>query len=91
MKMLKLALCPHLQSVVSITRKLNIVENAYPERAVPATRAKSHSIGANTQAANSVFVTGQYTDSFSLQGIPNVARPIIVPTKQNASRDRKCN
>jgi len=63
----------------------------YPQSTIPTARTEGHTIGADTQAADAVFVASQDTDALSLERIPNIARPIIVSTKQDAPRDREGN
>jgi len=69
----------------------NITGKTYPESAIPATSAESHSVNADTQAANPIFMARQNTDTLSLQSVPNIACPIIITTKQNATRDGEGN
>ena len=59
----------------------------YSECAVPTARAQSHAVGADTETADTVLVTGQHADSLTLKSIPDVARPVIVTTKENTSRN----
>ena len=63
----------------------------YPQSAIPTACTEGHTIGADTQAADAVFVASQDTDALSLERIPNIARPIIVSTKQDTPRDREGN
>jgi len=58
----------------------------YLEQSVPTTRAKRHSIGTDTQAADSVLVTGQNTDPLSLQHVPNIAIVIVVSSEKQSAR-----
>jgi len=62
-----------------------------PQSAVPASSAQRHSIHADTKAADTVFMSGKNTYTLALQGVPDIASPIIVSTKQNATRDRECD
>lgn len=66
-------------------------QRTYPERAIPATSAKSHAVRAHAKATNPVLVTCKNTDTLSFQRVPDIAGPIIVATKEDASRDRECN
>ena len=61
--------------------------STYSQSTIPTACAESHTIRADTQAADTVFVTSQDTDALSLKRIPNVARPIIVSAKQNTPRN----
>lgn len=63
----------------------------YSQGTIPTSRAKGHTIRANAQAADTVFVASQDPYAFTLQGIPNVARPVVVSTEQNASGDGEGN
>jgi hypothetical protein len=63
----------------------------YSQSTIPAACAESHTIRADTQAANTVFVASQDTDALSFERVPNIARPIVVSTKQDASRDGEGN
>lgn len=51
------------------------------ERAVPASRAERHAVGANAQATHTILVPCENTDTLAFQRVPHVARPIIVTTK----------
>jgi hypothetical protein len=66
-------------------------QRTYPERAIPATSTKSHAVRAHAKATNPVLVTCKNTDSLSFQRVPDIAGPIIIATKQNASRNRERN
>jgi len=57
------------------------------QRAVPATRAKRHTISADTETTDPVFMSGEHADALSFQGVPHVAGPVVVATKQNAAGD----
>jgi len=59
----------------------------YSQSTIPTACTESHTVRADTQAADTVFVTSQDTDTLSLESIPNVARPIIVSAKQNTPGD----
>ena len=61
--------------------------STYSQSTIPTACAESHTIRADAQTADSVFVTSQDADALSLERIPNVARPIIIPTKQNTPGD----
>ena len=63
----------------------------YPQSAIPTACAEGHTIRANAQAADTVFVASQDTDTLSLERIPNIARPIIISTKQDAPGDGEGN
>ena len=63
----------------------------YSQSAIPTACAEGHTIRANSQATNTVLVTGQDTDTLSFERIPNVARPVVVSTKQDTSRDGERN
>ena len=54
----------------------------HPERAVPATRAKRHAVGANSQATDTILVTGKHSHPLAFQRIPDVTSPIIITTKE---------
>ena len=66
-----------------------INEETYPERAVPAARAKRHSVGAYSQATDPVLVASEHSYPFTLQSVPNVTSPVIVSTKEYTARDRE--
>lgn len=74
---------------VVFTVKANVTTD--PERAVPASCAQSHPICANPQTADSVFVACQYTNTLSLECIPDIARPVIITTKEDTAGDRERN
>lgn len=59
----------------------------YPESAIPTARAKSHAVRADAEAADTVLVAGQHTDSLALEGVPYVACPVVIPTKEDATGD----
>lgn len=54
---------------------------------IPTTRAKRHTVGADTQTRDSVLVGGKNTHPLALEGIPDVARIIIVPCEQDTTRN----
>lgn len=65
-----------------------LVSNIFPtysQGTIPTSRAKGHTIRADTQAADTVFVASEHPYTFSLERIPNIARPVVVSTEQNAS------
>lgn len=66
-----------------------VKEWTYPERTVPATRAKSHAIGADTEAADAVLVASQDADALTLKGVPHVACPVVITAKKDATGDRE--
>ena len=53
----------------------------YPERAIPTARAQRHTVRADSQATDTVLVTGENTDPLTLQGVPDVASPVVVATE----------
>ena len=55
------------------------------EHAVPRTCAKSHSILTDTQTTDSVLVSSEYTDSFSLERIPHVAVEVVVTSEEHST------
>jgi len=55
--------------------------------AVPASRAKGHTIDAHTKTTDSVFMPGEHADTLAFQGVPDIAGPVVVPAKQDAARD----
>jgi len=57
------------------------------ECAVPTTRAKGHTIDAHPKTTDSVFVPGEHTDTLAFQGVPDVARPVVITTEEDAARD----
>jgi len=57
------------------------------ERAIPRARAQRHAISADSQAAHSVLMTSEDAYSFAFESVPDVARPVIVTAKEDASRD----
>lgn len=63
----------------------------HSQSTVPAARAEGHTVRADTQAADAVFVAGQDTYTLSFQRIPNVARPVVVSTKQDTPGNREGN
>lgn len=63
----------------------------YPQCAIPAARAESHSVGAYPQTTNSVFVTSQHAHTLALQCVPHIASPVVIPTEKDTSRDGKCD
>ena len=65
--------------------------SAYPQRAVPATRAQRHAVGANSQATDPILMAGQHSHPLAFQGIPNVAGPVVVSTKEYTTRNRECD
>jgi hypothetical protein len=72
------------KSVVSIDLGNNMVRNMYPEGAVPTSCTKCHSVSANTQAADSVFVASQHPNTLAFEGVPNIACPVIIAAEQDA-------
>jgi len=63
----------------------------YSQSTIPTACAEGHTIRANTQATDTVFMASQDTNALSFERIPNVARPIIVPTEQDTPRDGEGN
>ena len=63
------------------------VEYSYPKGAVPATGTQCHAIRTDPQAADAVLVTGQDSNTFTLERIPDIASPVIVSTKENTPGD----
>ena len=59
----------------------------HPERAVPATRAERHAVGADSQATDAVLVASEHTHPLALEGVPNVARPVVVATEEDTTGD----
>ena len=85
---MNLTLRPNLEIlIISKIYRRNQRWSTNSERAVPAACAECHSIYADAQTTDSVLMTSQNANTFPLECVPNVARPIIVATKQNATRD----
>ena len=53
--------------------------------AVPTSSTKSHAIGADAKAAHTVLMAREDTNTFALEGVPHIARPIIIPAEQRAA------
>ena len=70
---------------VSAKRKDNQNRKTYPESAVPATSAKSHTVHADTEAADTVFVASEDANTLSLQSVPHITSPIIITTEENSA------
>jgi hypothetical protein len=62
-----------------------------PERTVPATSAKGHAIRANAEAADAVLVAGEDAHPLAAEGVPDVARPVVVAAEENTTGDGECN
>ena len=62
---------------------------SYPKGAVPATGTECHAIRTDPQAADAVLMTRQNPNTLTLERIPDIASPIIVSAKENATGDRK--
>ena len=56
-------------------------ENTNPEGAVPTSSAKSHTIRTDSQATNTVLVSGKHTYTLTLERVPDVTCPVIISTK----------
>jgi hypothetical protein len=83
-------LCPNLENKEvgrSVSEGHGEEETAYSERAIPRARAQRHAISADSQAAHSVLMTSEDAYSFAFESVPDVARPVIVTAKEDASRD----
>jgi hypothetical protein len=78
-------------SVAMSTRPRKEREEADLESAVPASGAQCHTIGTDTQTTDSVFVPGQHADALSVEGVPDVASPIVVTAKEDAARKGEGN
>jgi len=63
----------------------------HSQSAIPTACAEGHTIRANAQAADTVLMASQDTDTLSFERIPNVARPVVVSTKQNTPGDGEGN
>ena len=71
---------------MSVSRcPLLISKITYSKCAVPASRAERHSIGRDTEAGDTVFMSSEYTNTLSLESIPDVASPIVIATEEEAS------
>jgi hypothetical protein len=68
---------------------IETTKETYPERAVPAASAKRHSVCAYSQATDPVLVASKYTNSLTLQRIPNITSPVIITTKEYTARNRE--
>lgn len=69
----------------------SITRFTYSQREVPASSREGSSIGRNLQARNFVFVAIQQANSLTAQSIPNVDGVVIIPGKQQATRNREVN
>ena len=63
------------------------IQYTYPERAVPATCAKRHAVGADTKTANAILMAGEHTNALALESVPDVARPVVVTAEEDAARN----
>lgn len=61
------------------------------EHRVPRTCAERKSIVADAQAADTVVVTLQCTDSLTTKSVPDLAFKVIVTSEQKSTRDRECH
>lgn len=68
-----------------------VPEPTHLQKAIPATRAHGHPIGADAETADPVLMTRQDTHPFSLQDIPHIAIVIVVPGKEQPSRNGEPN
>ena len=60
---------------------------SYPEGAVPTAGTEGHAIRTDSQAADAILVTGQNSNTFTLERIPNIAGPVVVSSEENTSGD----
>lgn len=74
-------------------RSLHLSQNkeTCPKCGIPAACTECHAIDTDTQATNTVFMTGENASPLSLEGIPNIASPVVVAAKEKAARNRKGN
>lgn len=56
-----------------------------PEGAVPTSSAQCHTISGDTEARHAVFVSSQHTDALALEGIPDIASPVVVASEEKPS------
>lgn len=61
------------------------------QQAVPASSTKGGTIAIYTEARNPVVMTIQRVDTLSLDGVPTLARVVIITTEEVTTRDRKGN
>ena len=54
---------------------------AYLQRAIPRARAQRHAVCADAEARDTVLVAGENTDTFALERVPDIARPVIIATE----------
>ena len=80
----RLQLCPDLVQV-SKTYCHKAKTRTYSEGTVPTSRAKCHSVCANTQTTDSIFMTCQNTYTLPFKRVPDVAGPVIVAAEKDTA------
>lgn len=66
---------------------LILARSTYLEQAIPATCTQSDTISRHTHAADSIFMTCEDANPFTLECIPDVAVVVIIPGKKHTTRD----
>ena len=72
-----------------MSSKPTSTKRTYPQGAVPTSCAKRHPVCTDTQTADTVLVASEYADALALQGVPDIASPVVVAAEQNTSRNRE--